>query len=395
MTFSLAKKNTFFSKKTKKANKQSNTSAFKYLLIKLFLNPKSTKLNIVSKKQPTVGEMTNLISVNAQTVCDLLQYLNLLWASPLQITISVAMLYSYLGISAFVGISVLILCVPINIVIANKIKKSQRAKLFQQDSRIKAINEMLSSIKIIKFYAWEVNFKNIIERIREVELKLLKKIGLFTVAQSFTWSCAPIIISIVSFTSFILIDKNHVLDVNTAFVCLSLFNILSHPITLLPDTITALVNAKVAVNRIEDFLLLDEIDRGQIHTEDIPNVAVRLKNASFGYDSAAPYIKNLSVDFLRGELVDVLCEVGSGKTSLLLGMLGEMYQLNQGLVNINGSVAYVSQQAWIQNCAIRENILFGQMYDKELYGKVLEMVSLMPDLERMPAGRCCYHFLWL
>jgi len=169
------------------------------------------------------------------------------------------------------------------------------------------------------------------------------------------------------------------------------------------------VNAKVAVNRIEDFLLLDEIDRGQIHTEDIPNVAVRLKNASFGYDSAAPYMKNLSVDFQRGELVAVLGEVGSGKTSLLLGMLGEMYQLNhktslllgmlgemyqlnQGLVNINGSVAYVSQQAWIQNCAIRENILFGQMYDKELYGKVLEMVSLMPDLERMPAGRCCYHF---
>lgn len=186
--------------------------------------------------------MTNLISVNAQTLCDLLQYLNLLWASPLQILISVLMLYSYLGISALIGISVLVVCIPLNIAIANQIKKHQRTKLVQQDARIKAISEMLSSIKTIKFYAWEINFKETIDQIRRMELKLLKKIGLYSVAQSFTWSCAPIIISIVSFTSFVLIDKNNVLDINTAFVCLSLFNILSHPITLLPDTITAFVN---------------------------------------------------------------------------------------------------------------------------------------------------------
>lgn len=199
-------------------------------------------MNLLSKKQSTVGEMTNLISVNTQTLCDLLQYLNLLWASPLQIIISVSMLYNYLGVSALIGISVLAICIPFNIAIANQIKKHQRTKLVQQDARMKTLSEMLSSIKIIKFYAWELNFKHTIEQIRSKELKLLKKIGLYSVAQSFTWSCAPIVISIVSFSSFILIDKNNVLDINTAFVCLSLFNILSHPITLLPDTITAFVN---------------------------------------------------------------------------------------------------------------------------------------------------------
>ena len=119
---------------------------------------------------------------------------------------------------------------------------------------------------------------------------------------------------------------------------------------------------------------------------DIPNIAIRLKNASFSFDNRVAFMKNLNIDFKRGELVAVLGEVGSGKSSLLLGMLGEMYQLNQGLVNVNGSLTYVSQQAWIQNCSVKENILFCKEYDQELYEKVLELTSLVPDVKKMPAG---------
>lgn len=119
---------------------------------------------------------------------------------------------------------------------------------------------------------------------------------------------------------------------------------------------------------------------------DISDVAIRLKNATFSFDNRVAFMKNLNIDFKRGELVAVLGEVGSGKSSLLLGILGEMYQLNQGLVNVNGSLTYVSQQAWIQNCSIKENILFGKEYDQELYDKVLELTSLVPDVENMPAG---------
>lgn len=133
-------------------------------------------------------------------------------------------------------------------------------------------------------------------------------------------------------------------------------------------------------------MLLDEIDKSCVKNMDIPDIAIRLKNANFSFDNRVAFMKDLNIDFKRGELVAVLGEVGSGKSSLLLGMLGEMYQLNEGLVNVNGSLTYVSQQAWIQNCTIKENILFGKEFDMKLYNKVLEMTSLVPDIEQMPAG---------
>ena len=79
-------------------------------------------------------------------------------------------------------------------------------------------------------------------------------------------------------------------------------------------------------------------------------------------------------------------QVGSGKSSLLNGILGEMHKLNKGLINLNGSVAYVPQQAWIQNATVKDNILFGRPFEEEAYNKVIEACSLLTDLQIMPAG---------
>ncbi len=118
---------------------------------------KSLRLSTTARKQATVGEMTNLVSINAQTFAELTTYLNILWSAPLQITICVFMLWQYLGVASLIGVSISFILIPLNIVISKKIREEQMRKQKTQDSRIKMMNEILSGIKVLKFYGWEGN----------------------------------------------------------------------------------------------------------------------------------------------------------------------------------------------------------------------------------------------
>lgn len=203
---------------------------------------KSMKLSFSSRKNATVGEMTNLISVDSQTVSDLFSDLNMVWAAPLQIIIVIYMLWNQLGVSAFVGVATMIVFIPLNSFLAKKSKQSKSRKLKVQDNRIKMINEILSGIKVIKLYGWEASFRDIVIKIRQLELKFLKITSLLNVVSTFSWTCAPLVVSVSTFSTFVLIDKTHVLDTSNVFVSLAYFNLLRMPITQLPDIISAFIN---------------------------------------------------------------------------------------------------------------------------------------------------------
>ena len=141
------------------------------------------------------------------------------------------------------------------------------------------------------------------------------------------------------------------------------------------------------MKRIRDFLLLDEINTNAVTYNDIPGVAIRVKDADLGFDNKDAYLKNLSLEVKQGELVAVVGEVGNGKSSLLYGILGEMHKLNNGVINLNGSSAYVAQQAWIQNATVRDNILFGRKYEEQIYDKIIQASCLETDFSIMPAGK--------
>ena len=133
-------------------------------------------------------------------------------------------------------------------------------------------------------------------------------------------------------------------------------------------------------------MLLDEINPKDVRHDDIDNSAVKVENVSFGWNIGQESLKNTELDIKKGQLVAVVGKVGAGKSSLLSGLLGEMHKLNDGLININGSTAYVPQQAWIQNATVKNNILFNLPYDEDFYNKCVESCSLIPDLNIMPSG---------
>ena len=119
-------------------------------------------------------------------------------------------------------------------------------------------------------------------------------------------------------------------------------------------------------------------------TADVPPVRVEKGSFSWSQDEAA-VLKDINLEVKPGELVAVVGSVGSGKSSLIHAMLGEMEKLS-GTVSLSGKLAFIPQQAWIQNCTLRDNILFGKDYDEKLYKEVIEACALTPDLAMLPGG---------
>uniref|UniRef100_A0A6Q2YIH7 ATP-binding cassette, sub-family C (CFTR/MRP), member 2 n=1 Tax=Esox lucius TaxID=8010 RepID=A0A6Q2YIH7_ESOLU len=301
-----------------------------------------------ARKESTVGETVNLMSADAQRFNDVANFIHLLWSCPMQIVLAIAFLWIELGPAVLAGLAVMVLMVPINGVLATKSRTLQVKNMKYKDKRMKIMNEMLNGIKILKLYAWEPSFQNQVMGIREQELGVMRKFAYLSSVSTFVFSCAPALVSLATFAVFVSVDSENVLDAGKAFTSISLFNILRFPLAFLPMLIASMVQV----------LLKNTHTHTQIQT----------------------YMLTLP-----GRLVAVVGVVGSGKSSLISAMLGEMHS-TKGFVNVQGSVAFVPQQAWIQNATLRDNILFGSPVQETRFQATLEACALMPDLELLPGG---------
>ncbi|XP_029433021.1 multidrug resistance-associated protein 1-like isoform X2 [Rhinatrema bivittatum] len=341
-----------------------------------------------ARRASTVGEIVNLMSVDAQRFMDLTTYINMIWSAPLQVILALYLLWQNLGPSVLAGVAVMVLLVPINAVIAMKSKKYQVAQMKSKDNRIKLMHEILNGIKVLKLYAWELAFKEKVLGIRQAELKVLKKAAYLAAVGTFTWVCAPFLVALSTFSVYVLIDEKNVLDAEKAFVSLALFNILRFPLNMLPMVISSIVQASVSLKRLRVFLSHEELDpdsivRGSIKGSD---GSIIVKNATFSWSrSDPPSVKDIDLRIPEGSLIAVVGQVGCGKSSLLSALLGEM-EKREGSVCVKGSVAFVPQQAWIQNASLKENIIFGGEVNDSRYKRVIEACALLPDLEILPSG---------
>ncbi|XP_015722689.1 canalicular multispecific organic anion transporter 1 isoform X1 [Coturnix japonica] len=347
---------------------------------------KALTMSSATRKESTVGETVNLMSADAQRFMDLANFVHQLWSSPLQIILSIVFLWLELGPSVLAGIAVMVLLIPINGFLVNKSKHIQVRNMKNKDERMKIMGEVLNGIKILKLFAWEPSFEKRINEIRACELKNLLKFSYLQSVSIFVFSCAPFLVSLASFAVYVLVDENNVLDAQKAFTSISLFNVLRFPMAMLPMVLSSLVQTSVSKERLERYLGGEDLDTSSIHHDSIPGSAVRFSEATFTWEQDGnPVIRDVTLDIKPGSLVAVVGAVGSGKSSLISAMLGEMENI-KGHINIQGSLAYVPQQAWIQNATLRDNILFGSELDEARYQKVIKACALLPDLELLPAG---------
>lgn len=347
---------------------------------------KALTLSNQAKKQYTIGETVNLMSVDAQKLMDVANFIHLIWSNVLQITLAIYFLWQELGPSVLAGVGIMILLIPINAILVSKNRTIQVNNMKNKDQRLKFMNEILSGIKILKYFAWEPSFKKHINDIRNRELNNLVAYGQLQALVTFLLYLAPVLVSVFTFTVYILVDSNNVLDAEKAFTSITLFNILRFPLSMLPMLLSSVLQASVSVERIEKYLGGDDLDTSAIQHDCNFEKAVQFCEASFSWDpDLEATIRDVNLDIMPGRLVAVVGSVGSGKSSLISAMLGEMENVH-GHINIKGTTAYVPQQSWIQNGTVRENIIFGSEFDEGKYQKIIESCALLPDLEMLPAG---------
>uniref|UniRef100_A0A8C9FWX8 ABC-type glutathione-S-conjugate transporter n=1 Tax=Pavo cristatus TaxID=9049 RepID=A0A8C9FWX8_PAVCR len=286
---------------------------------------KSLVITNSAKRSSTVGEIVNLMSVDAQRFMDLVAFLNMLWSAPLQTCLALYFLWQALGPSVLAGVAVMVLLIPFNSAVA------------------------------IKTRAFQVRYQQRKKASSETEA-----------------------VALTTFAVYVLVDEKNILDAEKAFVSLSLFNILKFPLTMLPQVISNIAQTSVSLKRIQQFLSHDELDPNCVEREVIaPGREISVVLPCF--------LHSINLLVPSGALVAVVGHVGCGKSSLVSALLGEMEKL-EGEVAVKGSVAYVPQQAWIQNATLKDNILFGQAPNEQKYQNVLEACALKTDLEVLPGG---------
>ncbi|KAF9095081.1 hypothetical protein BGX29_009172 [Mortierella sp. GBA35] len=375
------------------------------------------------------GMITNLMAVDTQRIANMGSSFFFLYTGPLEISLGVAMLYRLLGPSSLVGLGVMFLTSPAHHFAAKKYSKIQESLMETRDRRVGLMSELLQGIRMIKFFAWERKIQKKIMEVRDQELRRYVRLYILNTFFTLLWFTSPILVTVMSFTSYTKLEHKY-LSSSVAFTSMAIFIILRGPLNMLPSMITDLLEAIVSMKRIETFLNEGEIwkysdtvkeatPESIVHSPTsfsqvapVPN-AIGFTNATFKWHTksslsvpenqaevstvpsqGAFMLKNLTLSFPIGKLSLVCGSTGSGKTSLLMALLREMdlisgsVQLPQSKSKIvdpatgyiHGSLAYVSQYPWLQQASIRENILFGSLYEQDRYQHVLEACALLPDL---------------
>lgn len=227
---------------------------------------KAMLLSNVSRRTFSTGEIINLMSADAQQLMELTANINLLWSAPFQILMAISLLWQELGPAVLGGMAVLVFVVPINALVATRVKKLKNSQMKTKDKQIKLLKEILHGIKILKLYAWEPSYKKKIIENREQELEVHKSIGYLTVFSMLTLTCIPFLVSLATFGIYFLLDEGNILTAAKVFTSMSLFNILRLPLFDLPTAISAVVQTKLSLGRLEDFLNSEELLPQSIET---------------------------------------------------------------------------------------------------------------------------------
>ena len=374
-------------------------------------------------EQASLGKIVTLMSVDTERIREFLCYIHdPIVHIPVIIAVSITSLFFVLGWSAIAGVVVIVILGPISTWLGKLIIDIQEEQLQNTDARVSIMNELLQGIRIVKYFAWERYFKNKVEVAREKELASIVKLWKVYIGYGIIGHGSGIVIAFSTFFVHVVIFGNR-LSASTAFTAINLLNIVRQGIMYLPSAIMQIFKAKVSMTRIENYLKEKDIAKHsndeKVNSDESSEAGtatdsmIGFHSASFRYynseetvdgeivdGSNPPFnLRNLNVEFPDQKLSVICGPTGSGKSSLLLALLGEMectdgqYFLPKSekvvtdpVTGLNNTVAYAAQTAWLLNATVRDNILFGEEYDAKRYEAVIRGCALAKDFENLDGG---------
>ncbi|KAJ9111103.1 hypothetical protein QFC19_001302 [Naganishia cerealis] len=403
------------------------------------LNEAAKEAKKPEKNVADTGRVVSLMASDTTRVQNTISGVYFILSGIVEVPVAAVFLYSLLGWSAFAGFVIVIFASPAQRwIMARNIKINQELSK-ARDRRITVMNELISNIKFIKFFAWIDQWRNKAQQARTVELNLWVKNIYNSLMFSSIYGLGPIFITLISFACFIFIAKGE-LTVSIAFTALSLFSMLRQPLNMIPAFTVLLLQTKVSLDRIDDFLKEDEVDDWVSSLKSKPALPTDELDTRIGFEKAVfkwhaatkaeqtsqnkpadgaseqtahptngngaeelPSIEEFELgpmDFIfpHGKLSVISGPTGSGKSALLHALLGEM-DCTEGKVflpkhldqvcpgtGLRNSLAFCSQTPWLQQMSIRDNILFGEPFEQRRYDDVLEACALVPDLDALDDG---------
>jgi ABC-type multidrug transport system fused ATPase/permease subunit len=376
------------------------------------------------------GRIVNLMSTDTYRVDQASGFFHMIWTAPIGILVTTALLLVNLTYSALPGLGLILIAMPL---LARSVKSLFHRRVAINkitDQRVSLTQEILQAVRFVKFFGWETSFLQRIQDIRKKEIRGIQVLLTIRNAVLAVGMSMPVFASMLSFITFS--QVNPTLDPAKVFSSLALFNSMRIPLNFLPLVIGQVIDANASVKRIQEFLMAEEAEdsakwdygakdavvlkdadftwerhptndeakdgpntkkigketkaetKARVQTEKDEQAAdlERAKNAA----EEKPFeMKGLNLTFGRNELVAIIGSVGSGKSSLLAALAGDMRRTS-GEVVMGASRAFCPQYAWIQNATVRENIVFGKEFSQKWYDQVIDACALRPDLDMLPVG---------
>ncbi|KAJ1990723.1 hypothetical protein GGI25_001049, partial [Coemansia spiralis] len=379
-----------------------------------------------SQEVATNGKIYNVVTADILRISKFLALFELLFVLPVKLVVGAWYMYRLLGFAGVLGTALLLAIVCIT---QNLVERAKRIELnigALNDQRLAIISEVVQGISSVKLFGWGSRFIDIIGRKRAEQLSAIQeRVKIWAFVNLLTVSSLPLI----NFAAFFIFSIYSELGAETVFTAISVFKIVQRSVDSFPSIISHVISFRVSLKRIEGFLDQPEIqsagDRVDIDSNQsslgFSDAVLAWSGSREGSTLAAPststtaslqtpslscepfMLRNVSIDFPLGKLTLIGGPTGSGKSSMLAALIGEM-ELLQGKITVPilrmpadsvfssvhgyglNDIAYVSQEPWLRNASIRDNILFGELYCQERYEKVLTMCALRPDLSIFAAG---------
>ncbi|KAH8420816.1 hypothetical protein KR222_005629 [Zaprionus bogoriensis] len=380
---------------------------------------KALRLSRTALGDTTIGQVVNLISNDVGRLDVSVIHVHYLWLGPVEIGVVTWLMWREIGVSAFFGVAVMLLFVPLQAYLGKRTSVLRLKTALLTDERVRMMNEIISGIQVIKMYAWEIPFSKMIQLTRLNEMNAIRKVNYIRgTLQSFIMYVTRISV-FVSLVGYVLLGE--LLTAEKAFAITAYYNILRNTMTIyFPMGISQFAELLVSIGRIQKFMLHDEtkvrdksndVDEQKLGvkapatlvkepaatatgvlqpssrrtSEAERGVTISKMKAKWDPKASEYTLDNINLQFKPRQLVAVIGPVGSGKSSLIQTILGELPP-ESGTVRVNGNVSYASQEPWLFTGTVRQNILFGLPMDRSRYRQVVKKCALERDFELLPYG---------
>lgn len=292
---------------------------------------KQLKLSSLGRQRHSTGEIVNYIAVDAYRMGEFPVWFHVGWASGVQLFLAIAVLSVVVGLGVLPGLVPFIICGLLNVPFAKLFQKYQTEFMIAQDKRLRSLSEILNNMKIIKLQSWEENFKSLIESFRRSESKWLSETQYMKTYSTLLYWMSPTIVSSVIFFGCVLF-KSAPLDAGTIFTVMAALRTMSEPVRFIPDALTSLIQVQVSFERINSFMLEDELKQEDLlkpPTGDLGHI-IHIQGGCFSWDAETtpPTLRGIALEARLGEKIAICGPVGAGKSSLLYAILGEIPKIS-------------------------------------------------------------------